>query len=461
MNKGKILVVEDDPELREALGDTLELAGFGVFQVESGEAALAFLEKQTVNMVISDINMGGINGHELLVRLQKVYPSLPVLLITAYGDISHAVTAMRNGAVDYLVKPFKPQALVATVSKYVQGQHSVEELDEPVAEEPSSVQLLALAKKVAATDSTVMISGESGTGKEVLASYIHAHSPRAKKPFIAINCAAIPENMLEAILFGHEKGAFTGAYTSSAGKFEQANEGTLLLDEVSEMDMGLQAKLLRVLQEREVERVGGKKVIPLDVRVIATTNRDLHQQVVEQKFREDLYYRLSVFPLEWLPLRDRTADILPLANRLLHMHIVKMAKSPVTLSPDAESKMKAYPWPGNVRELDNVIQRALILQHGEQITAQDLMLTKVAPISTMTESKTTSLTGNPTEDSISGLGDGVKQREYQLIIDALKNEHGRKKQAAEKLGISPRTLRYKLAKMRESGFDLDNAMAAT
>ncbi len=460
MKNGKILVVEDDLELREALADTLELAEFDVFQVDSGEAALAFLEKQSVNMVVSDVNMGGINGHELLVQVQKIYPSLPMLLITAYGDISHAVTAMRDGAVDYLVKPFKPQALVATVSKYVQGHSISEDAGQPVAEEPSSRQLLQLAEKVATTDSTVLISGESGTGKEVLASYIHTHSPRSKKPFVAINCAAIPENMLEAILFGHEKGAFTGAYTSSAGKFEQANEGTLLLDEVSEMDMGLQAKLLRVLQEREVERVGGKKIIPLNVRVIATTNRDLQQQVADQRFREDLYYRLSVFPLQWLPLRERKADILPLAKRLICLHTQKMGKPPVTMTPEARFKMQSYTWPGNVRELDNVIQRALILQQGEQIEQQDLMLTDVVPAGIAPDSVDGQYAFNVESNASGGLGDGVKQREYQIIIDTLKNENGRKKQAAEKLGISPRTLRYKLAKMRESGFDLENAMAA-
>ena len=459
MRKGKVLVVEDDLDLREALCDTLELADFDVYQTDSGEAALAFLERQTVNMVVSDVNMGGINGHELLARLQKLYPSLPVLLITAYGDINHAVSAMRDGAVDYLVKPFKPQALVESVSKYVKGHCSAEDLAQPIAEEPSSLQLLQLAQKVAVTDSTVMISGESGTGKEVLACFIHANSPRAGKPFVAINCAAIPENMLEATLFGHEKGAFTGAYSSSPGKFEQANGGTILLDEISEMDLGLQAKLLRVLQEREVERVGGKKVISLDVRVIATTNRDLQKYVQEHKFREDLYYRLSVFPLEWLPLRERKADIVPLANRLIHLHTVKMGKTSVTLMPDAEEKMRAYTWPGNVRELDNVIQRALILQQGEQITPQDLMLTAVVP-PVMSQPTIVDSLSHMDATLASGLGDGVKQREYQLIVDALKNERGRKKQAAEKLGISPRTLRYKLAKMRESGFDLDNAMAA-
>jgi len=317
---------------------------------------------------------------------------------------------------------------------------------------------------VAVTDSTVLISGESGTGKEVLARFIHNNSPRADGPFVAINCAAIPENMLEATLFGHEKGAFTGAYTSNPGKFEQANGGTLLLDEVSEMDVSLQAKLLRVLQEREVERVGGKKTITLDVRVVATTNRDLQQHVLEKSFREDLYYRLNVFPLQWPPLRERRQDIVPLANRLMAMSSEKMNKPRVAFDAEAQGRLMSYDWPGNVRELDNVIQRALILQQGDFISAADLMFSVLSPVSLATESQTSIAQAVPAKEPHhevnSGLGNGMKSHEFQMIVDALKNEHGRKKQAAEKLGISPRTLRYKIAKMRESGFDLDAALHA-
>jgi len=485
MNTGLIMVVEDDLELREALCDTLELADFAVLPADSAEAALTLLEKQSVDMVVTDVNMGGMSGHELLACLQQKYPMLPVLLITAFGDVSHAVNAMRNGAVDYLLKPFKPQLLVDTVSRYASGSSSQQDLQQPIAAEPSSQQLLDLAQRVAATPSTVLISGESGTGKEVLARYIHNNSPCADGPFIAINCAAIPENMLEATLFGHEKGAFTGAYTSNPGKFEQANGGTLLLDEVSEMEIGLQAKLLRVLQEREVERIGGKKVIKLDVRVIATTNRDLRQSVVDNKFREDLYYRLSVFPLQWLPLRERRQDIVPLANRLINMHCQKMNKARIAFDAQAQTKLMGYDWPGNVRELDNVIQRALILQQGPFVGADDLMFTVLAPsaiqaspvmpiaapvTSVLVDSAvngsaanvaTNAATNSPVfEEQSGGLGNGMKSHEFQMIVDALKNERGRKKQAAEKLGISPRTLRYKLAKMRESGFDLDAALLA-
>lgn len=457
MSKARILIVEDDLDLREALYDTLDLAGFEVYQAESGEAALQLLNKTSVDMVVSDVNMGAMNGHELLARLNQQYPSLPVLLMTAYADVNSAVNAMRSGAVDYLVKPFKPQTLVESVKRYAGSVGALSD-QQPIAEEPSSKELLALARKVAVTEFTVLISGESGTGKEVLARYIHANSSCADGPFVAINCAAIPENMLEATLFGHEKGAFTGAYSSNPGKFEQANGGTILLDEVSEMAPGLQAKLLRVLQEREVERVGGKKVIPLNVRVIATTNRDLLKYVGEGKFREDLYYRLSVFPLQWQPLRERQSDIVPLAERLLAHHGQKMNKSRVTLSQQAKRSLLEYSWPGNVRELDNVIQRALILQRDDQVTTGDLMLSGTISV---TKSSVVSVSSDVVEEtaaSAAGLEKGMKNHEYQLIVDALKLERGRKKQAAEKLGISPRTLRYKLAKMRESGFDLDAAL---
>jgi len=318
-----------------------------------------------------------------------------------------------------------------------------------------------LAKQVADSEATVLISGESGTGKEVLARYIHQNSPRKDGPFIAINCAAIPENMLESTLFGYEKGAFTGAYNSTPGKFEQAQGGTLLLDEISEMEVGLQAKLLRVLQEREVERLGGRKTIPLDVRVLATTNRNLLEYVNEKKFREDLYYRLSVFPLQWKSLRDRPQDLIPIAERLLAKHGKKQNKGQLIFDESAKQKLKSYSWPGNVRELDNVIQRALIIQSGHQITASDIVIDMTGVpaqnVSTPINVSTVSLSESDTIND--GLGDNLKQTEYSLIIDALKHEKN-KKMAAEKLGISPRTLRYKMAKMREQGIDINADLMA-
>ncbi|SDU14310.1 sigma-54-dependent transcriptional regulator [Halopseudomonas salegens] len=453
-----VLLVEDDASLREALADTLSLAGYPVLAAEQGEAALHLLRQHPVSMVVSDVNMPGMDGHALLQVLRAEYPQLPVLLMTAYGTVQRAVDAMRAGAVDYLVKPFEPDALLTLVAQHGCGRLQAD-TDGPVAEEPSSQQLLQLAARVAASDSTVLISGESGTGKEVLARYIHQASPRAEQPFIAINCAAIPENMLEATLFGHEKGAFTGAIAAQPGKFEQANGGTMLLDEISEMPLALQAKLLRVLQEREVERVGGRKLINLDIRILATTNRDLLAAVQAGTFREDLYYRLSVFPLQWQPLRARPGDIVPIAERLLGKHARKLQQPRVRFAADAVEALRSHAWPGNVRELDNAVQRAMILQQGGVIHAQDLCL-DLQPGQAMTAAPASANYSTAAEakpPAASGQGDlerGVKKTEYQIIVDVLRAEGGSRKDAAERLGISPRTLRYKLAQMREAGFDV-------
>lgn len=460
----KVLLVEDDRSLREALADTLLLAGHDYHAVGSAEEALKAVEREAFSLVVSDVNMPGMDGHQLLGLLRARQPQLPVLLMTAHGAVERAVDAMRQGAADYLVKPFEPKALLDLVSRHALGCVSVADSEGPVAVEPASAQLLELAARVARSDSTVLISGESGTGKEVLARYIHQHSRRARQPFIAINCAAIPDNMLEATLFGHEKGSFTGAIAAQAGKFEQADGGTILLDEISEMPLGLQAKLLRVLQEREVERVGARKPITLDIRVVATTNRDLAGEVAAGRFREDLFYRLSVFPLSWRPLRERTADILPLAERLLNKHVNKMKHAAAKLSPEAQACLTGYPWPGNVRELDNAIQRALILQQGGLIQPQDFCLTGavtfsaaplVAPVQPLVREIEVEA------ESAGALGDDLRRREFQMIIDTLRTERGRRKEAAEKLGISPRTLRYKLAQMRDAGMDVEGYLFAT
>ena len=293
---------------------------------------------------------------------------------------------------------------------------------------------------------SIFLQGPSGSGKEVLAQYVHHNSPRAKQPFIAINCAAIPENMLEATLFGYEKGSFTGAIQACPGKFEQAQGGTILLDEITEMDLGLQAKILRVLQEREVERLGGRKTINLDVRVIATSNRNLKEAVSKGDFREDLYYRLNVFPLTWLPLAQRPDDILPLAQHLVACYCQKNGEKIAEFNPAARSKLNAYHWPGNVRELDNVIQRALILHTNQVIDASDLMIENF---------ETSSI--NEAEKIIAPddkLGNELKLQEHQIILDTLQACHGSRKAVAERLGISPRTLRYKIARMRDSGIQI-------
>lgn len=461
----KVLLVEDDRALREALADTLVLAGHDYAAVGSAEEALLAVGREAFNLVVSDVNMPGMDGHQLLGLLRARQPQLPVLLMTAHGAVERAVDAMRQGAADYLVKPFEPKALLDLVARHALGSPAVEG-EGPVAIEPASAQLLELAARVARSDSTVLISGESGTGKEVLARYIHQQSRRANEPFIAINCAAIPDNMLEATLFGHEKGSFTGAIAAQAGKFEQADGGTILLDEISEMPLGLQAKLLRVLQEREVERVGARKPISLDIRVVATTNRDLAGEVAAGRFREDLYYRLSVFPLAWRPLRERTADILPLAERLLNKHVNKMKHAAARFSAEARACLIAYPWPGNVRELDNAIQRALILQQGGLIQPEDFCLAgpvACAPLPALSPVPAAAF-APPLEvegESAGALGDDLRRREFQMIIDTLRAERGRRKEAAERLGISPRTLRYKLAQMRDAGMDVEAYLFAS
>ncbi|MBD2837632.1 sigma-54-dependent Fis family transcriptional regulator [Pseudomonas sp. JM0905a] len=468
----KILLVEDDRALREALADTLMIGGYDYHAVDCAEAALVALGEESFGLMVSDVNMPGMDGHQLLAIVRQRYPQLPVLLMTAFGAVERAVDAIRQGAADYLVKPFEPNTLLDLVARHALGRVSQPIGDGPVALEPASRQLLELAARVARSDSTVLISGESGTGKEVLAQYIHQQSTRANGPFIAINCAAIPDNMLEATLFGHEKGAFTGAIASAPGKFELADGGTILLDEISEMPLALQAKLLRVLQEREVERVGARRPISLDIRVLATTNRDLAGEVAAGRFREDLYYRLSVFPLAWRPLRDRPADIQPLAERLLAKHVKKMNHAAVRFSAEALAALLAHAWPGNVRELDNAVQRALILQQGGVIRPHDLCLT--APIGMAIAPAAPAFAAMPVSAPVvplptaaapaeapSALGDDLRRHEFQMIIDTLRSERGRRKEAAERLGISPRTLRYKLAQMRDAGMDVEAYLYAS
>ncbi len=443
----RILIVEDDPALAEALQDTLELAGYQSDRAAHGGEALQLVRCQRYALVLSDVHMQGMDGHALLREIKAGFPELPVLLMTAYASVEKAVQAMRDGAADYLVKPFEADVLVATVARYAASESAPGSA--PVAEDPASQELLRLALRVAQSEATVMISGESGSGKEVIARYIHDHSARAEGPFVAINCAAIPENMLEATLFGYEKGAFTGAYKANPGKFEQAQGGTLLLDEISEMDLALQAKLLRVLQERELERLGGSKLIALDVRVLATSNRDMRAEVASGRFREDLFYRLNVFPLHMLPLRERPADIIPLAHLSLARSATLSGSTVPEISEAAADRLQGYSWPGNVRELDNMMQRAVILASGNCIDVDALHFEQAPPVAAPVAAPAES---EAVADE-RGLTGDLKQREYQVIMEALKS--GSRKSAAEKLGISPRTLRYKLAQMREAGYPVD------
>lgn len=450
----QILIVEDDRNLQEAIVDTLELNGFQCLTADSAEQALLSLKSEAVDMVISDVQMPGLSGLQLLQSMQSQGLVIPTLMMTAYAKVDDAVIAMRAGALDYLSKPFSTERLLELVNRYLPAQ--TVSAGQPVVGDSYSEQMLRLAKRVANTDATVMVTGPSGSGKEVLAQYIHQQSARSNGPFVAINCAAIPENMLEATLFGYEKGAFTGAVQANPGKFEQAQGGTLLLDEITEMDLSLQSKLLRVLQERQVERLGGRKTIELDVRVIATSNRDLKAAVADGDFREDLYYRLNVFPLSWRPLQDRAGDILPLAEHLLARHSERAGQVTPTFTDAARRKLQEYSWPGNVRELENVIQRALILHADAQINADDLLLDD-GFAEAMEAPPEVSTAAAPIADeklAPERLGSELKQQEQQIILDMLQRCQGKRKDVAEKLGISARTLRYKLAQMREQGIEL-------
>ncbi|MGB0936170.1 MAG: sigma-54-dependent transcriptional regulator [Colwellia sp.] len=515
MNNHNILVVEDDEGLREALIDTLTLGGYHCKEADSGETALILMKKLTaeqtvIDLIITDVQMGGMSGLSLLKSIKNIYPNIPVLLMTAYGTIDDAVEAMQFGACNYIAKPFEADMLLNMISQYIPPKQV--DNSQPVVKDKQSIELLNLATKVATTDASVMILGPSGSGKEVLAQYVHNQSARANEAFVAINCAAIPENMLEATLFGYEKGAFTGAIQACPGKFEQAQGGTILLDEITEMDLNLQAKILRVLQEREVERLGGRKTIQLNVRVIATSNRNLIEAVKAGIFREDLYYRLNVFPLTWLPLCDRAGDILPLAQHLIEHHKSNLSEvnsndskpnnRAFTFTQAAQEKLITYNWPGNVRELDNVIQRALIVTNSEEIDAQDLLIEQFAisheardnssssvfsdhsaPASAIHSSDFNSslhkenykasidsakaVEHSNVEDSSAiperssqamvkpeKLGNELKMQEHQIILETLHACHGSRKAVAERLGISPRTLRYKLARMRDNGIEI-------
>lgn len=441
MSNAAVLIVEDDAELRNALCHSLADEDYPVITAATGPDALNILDTESVGLVVSDIQMKPMNGRELLEKIRQQHPNLPAVLMTAHGTIESAVDAMRDGAADYLVKPFAADELISTIDRFMRDQAGSEQL---IAEDKKSREILQTASRVAKSNATVTLSGESGTGKEVYARFIHQQSLRNEEPFVAINCAAIPENMLEAMLFGHEKGSFTGANSQYAGKFEQANGGTLLLDEVSEMELGLQAKILRVIQEREVERIGGNKTIPVDLRILATTNRDLRQYVSDGKFREDLFYRLNVFPLVIPPLRHRKGDILPLAQHALARSVDAGGAMP-TFSPCAEQALTDREWPGNVRELENVIQRSTILLDGDVIKAEDLVFEQIEQVAQSQDVGDCELQGN------------LLRQEFELIRSALYKSAGNRKATAAQLGISARTLRYKLAKMRDAGMSLPAA----
>jgi two-component system response regulator FlrC len=458
-----VLVVEDDAALREALVDTLRAADLSALSAPDAAGALALLQSEEIALVISDVQMPGPNGYQLLSSIKRQRPDLPVVLMTAYGTVAQAVAAMREGATDYIVKPFDAPALIEMARRQLALRVAPNEL---VAVDPESKRLVSLARKIAESEATVLITGESGTGKEVYARFIRDHSIRATAPYVAINCAAIPENMLEATLFGYEKGAFTGALGAHAGKFEQAQGGTLLLDEISEMDLGLQAKILRVLQEREVERLGSTRTISLNVRMIATSNRDLPEEVRAGRFRADLYYRLNVLSLRLPPLRERFGDILPLARRAIQA-CARVGQAALSLATDAERKLLGHDWPGNARELTNIVQRAAWLASGGVIHAADLDTGVGLPASdpaladgqaltdqqalTNRQALTNGQAAMPIRAPEVGLDRDLKERERELILATLRVTGGSRKLTAERLGISPRTLRHKLQQFKAAG----------
>lgn len=449
MQQYDILVVEDDADLSEALCDTLKIEGYQVVSAANGTEALGKLAENNFSLVVSDIQMPVMDGFQLLHNMQQKYADIPVLLMTAYGTIPKAVEAMQSGATDFLIKPFEASALVEKVSDFVVIKS--ETTDEQVIADEKMKQLYSLTAKVASNNVTVLLQGESGTGKEVMARYIHQNSSYHEGPFVAVNCAAIPENMLEAILFGHEKGAYTGAVQSMPGKFEQAQNGTLLLDEIAEMDLGLQAKILRVLQEKEVERLGSLEKVNLNVRILAATNRNLKAIVEQGLFREDLYYRLSVFPITIPALKHRIGDILPLAMKLMQKHQKKGKKIPV-FTAETIDILQNYSWPGNVRELENVVQRALILQQNGQILPENLIFEgEMVEQLYLNENKETDGIIKAATEIKGKLGDSVRSAEENIILQTLHEQKGSRKITAEKLGISPRTLRYKIARMKDSG----------
>lgn len=433
-----ILLVEPNDTEAQPVIETLQAAGYRVVHQRTGRQAL--LEKSAEIALVSSA-LPDMCVRDWVASHQRQQSGVAIAIVAHDQGILAAET-MKAGATDYLLRPFAATQLLNLLRRVEALSRPMENI---VAESWRSKQVLQLAHRAACTDASVLITGESGTGKEVLARYVHEHSTRATGPFVAVNCVAIPESMLEAVLFGHVKGAFTGAIHSQSGKFEEANGGTIMLDEIGEMSPAVQAKLLRVLQEHEVERVGSHKAIKLDIRVIAVTNKDLREAVQKGAFREDLYYRLDVLPLHWPPLRERLEDILPISRYFMRKY---QGQSRCSLSDDAQAALMAHHWPGNIRELENVIQRALVMRHGDYITAHDLMLPN-APLDAPIQ---------PESNRELSRADAKKQAEYQYILDKLRQFGGNRTQTADALGVSTRALRYKLAAMREQGIDLQSEL---
>ena len=461
----RVLIVDDDPLSREFLTEAVSSLGYEAEQASSATEALEMVRKQRPDLVLSDLRMPGMDGTGLVQALQRDYPELPSVIVTAHGTVEAAVEALRLGATDFLMKPCSPDTIELVIERidrtrrleqenaYLRAELNGTEAPEFIAKSSVTLDLLRSASRIARSKGTVLITGESGTGKERVAQYIHQNSPRAKGPFIRVNCAALSENLLESELFGHERGAFTGAHRMRPGRFELADGGTILLDELGEVSPALQAKLLRVLEEEEFERVGGNTTLRVDVRVIATTNRNLPEEIAAGNFREDLYYRLHVLPISMPPLRDRREDILPLAEHFLEMYARRNSVEIPTISPAASEELSEWSWPGNVRELENVIQRAVILLQGSEVEPSDLSF---GPSNFATRTTETEDVPQETEDEEQALADRlanipVADIERIAILATLSSTGGNKTEAARRLGLTARTLSNKLKIWKTAG----------
>jgi DNA-binding NtrC family response regulator len=416
-----ILVVDDDLQMRAALSEAIQRLGYSVVLCDNGVDAIGKLNQSVYSLVVTDMKMPKMDGLTFLREVRRRIGNLPVLVMTGFGTIENAVESMKEGATDYLMKPFSFDSLSKTIATIMTRVNPEKDI---LTENPEMRKIVQIAGNLAANDITVLITGESGTGKELLARHIHRLSKRKDKTFVAVNCAAIPDNLLESELFGYEKGAFTGAQERKKGKIELADGGTILLDEIGEMPMMLQSKLLRALQEREIDRVGGKEPVRVDVRVLATTNKDLANECAEGRFREDLFYRLNVFPLRVPPLRERREDIPVLANHLVKVFSTAAGKQIQACTKEAVAFLQNAAWRGNIRELENVIQRAVFLCTGDTVDTGDLMFDSAGP-------------GQAANGKL-------KDMERDVILKTLKEAQGNKSKAAKMLGVSVRTVRNKL-----------------
>ena len=447
-----LLVADDDPGLRESLERTLTREGYRVVLASDGRAALERVQAGGVDLILTDLRMPGITGLELLRAAKAIAPDVDVVLLTAFGTVEHAVSAMKEGAYDFLTKPFRREQLLKLVAKALERralintnrelQRQLEALRGPrtaIGMSPAFRRMITLVEQVADSEATVLIQGESGSGKELVARMIHEGSPRRARAFVAVNCAALPETLLESELFGYEKGAFTGAAGRKEGRFELADGGTLFMDEVADLSVVTQPKILRVLQEGEFERLGGTRSLRVDVRVVAASNQDLAQMVRDKRFREDLYYRLNVITVTVPPLRDRHEDVRVLAEHFLRLYAAKNNRKLDGFTPEALERLESYRWPGNVRELENVIERSVVLARGNRIGAEDLP-TEVGGVKPPPRDALLALIGTPLDEI-----------ERRILDETLRITGGNKTQAAKLLGIDVRTVARKLERREDSG----------